>query len=173
MLVESFKTFLSWNLAYVEPKLTATDDLGERLLWRVLADFKANAFGSDVLASVSSAGTKDSAAQARLVEEAWAAVISYITADLLSVRPPGSPPPIPLELLAHSLIGANHNASLRASWDDRFDRTDVVRTHLWLYLAVLAALGLEVDIDSRLARYEALIQEVAGREPETPPAIEE
>jgi AcrR family transcriptional regulator len=174
LLVESFKTFLSWNLAFVEPELQATDDLGERLLWRMRADFKANAFGSDVLSSVNSAGAKDSAAQARLVEEAWEAVMGYITADLASVRPPDLPPPlISLDLLAYSLVGASHNASLRASWDERFDKSDIIRVHLWLYLAVLAGLSGEVDIDGRVTGYEDLIQEIAHREPEMPPAPEE
>jgi hypothetical protein len=60
---------------------------------------------------------------------------------------------------------------MRASWDDHFVRADPIRLHLWLWLAVLAALNGEVDIDSRMARYEGLIAEVTARAPETPPAI--
>jgi AcrR family transcriptional regulator len=171
LLVESFRTFIQWNLAFVEPKLAETSDLGERLLWRILADFRANALGSEVLSLVRSdpaEGTK----LTRLVEQAWADVVHRILADFESVRKPGAPSVASLELLAYGTIGAHHNASLRASWDDKFSREDLITNHLWLFLAILAAVAGEVDIDSRMARSKDLIKEVAGREPATPPAIE-
>jgi len=172
LLAESFRTFISWNLAYVEPKLAQTADVGERLLWRVLADFRANGFGSEVLALVRS-GDGDDRELVRLVERAWEQVITIIVDDLVQSRSPDLPPPrVSLELLAYSLIGALHNSSLRVSWDETYTRVDLVRTHLWLYLAVMAAMSGEVDIDSRIARYEELIREVAAREPLTPPAVE-
>jgi hypothetical protein len=108
----------------------------------------------------------------RLVEQAWADVVHRILADFESVRKPGAPSVASLELLAYGTIGAHHNASLRASWDDKFSREDLITNHLWLFLAILAAVAGEVDIDSRMARYKDLIKEVAGREPATPPAIE-
>jgi len=173
LLAESFRTFISWNLAYVEPKLSKTKDYGEKLLWRVLADFRANGFGSEVLQLVKSRDG-DEKELVQLVERAWEGVIAVIIADFMEARPNDLPPsPISLELLAYSLIGAQHNACLRASWDDTYSRADLIRVHLWLYLAALAAFSGEVDIDSRLIRYEELIQEVAAREPVTPPAVDE
>jgi len=174
LLVESFHTFIDWNLAYVEPKLLASPDMGERLLWRLFADSRANAFGSDVLSHIGSEGAHSRTDKLRLAEQAWAGVVRQMILDFESVRAPGSPPPaISLELLSYSLLGAHHNASMRASWDEQFSRADLLRAHLWLWLAVVAAMSGEVDIDSRVARYEDLIQEVAVREPETPPAVEE
>ena len=174
LFVESFETFLSWNLAFVEPKLTETEDLGERLLWRLLADHRANEFGSQVLAQIDSDHSLSEAEKHRLSEQAWEDVVARIKIEFESVRLPGSPPsPISLDLLCYSLIGAHHAASMRASWDQRITRADSVRLHLWLWLAALAAMSGEVDIDSRIARYEELIQEVATRKPETPPALDE
>ncbi|MFH0917491.1 MAG: MerR family transcriptional regulator [bacterium] len=174
LLVEAFHTFISWNLQFIEPKLMASTDQGERLLWRLVADSRANEFGSDVFSHIRSEGGHKKSDKLKLAEQAWAGIVSRITMDFESVRAPGSPPPaIPLELLAYSMIGAHHNASARASWDEKYSRADTLRTHLWLWLAALAALSGEVDIDSRIARYEGLIQEVAAREPETPPAIED
>jgi DNA-binding transcriptional MerR regulator len=173
LLAESFKTFITWNLAFVEPQLANSSDSGERLLWRTLADFGANAFGSEVLSLVRSEGSGDTTL-VRAVEQAWGDVVRYVMADFVSTRPPGaSPPVISLELLAYSMIGAQHNTTLRASWDETYNRADVMRMHLWLWLAVGAALSGEVDIDSRIARYESLIQEVAAREPAIPPPLEE
>lgn len=174
LLVESFTTFIGWNLAFVEPQLLAAEDVGERLLWRLLADERATEFGSDVLDQIRSLPGGSQEDKRRLAEQAWEGIVDYIKADFVRVRPAGSPPPpISLDLLAYSMLGAHHNASARASWDETCTKADVLRVHLWLWLAVIAALSGEVDIDARLARYEELIQEVANRRPETPPAPEE
>jgi DNA-binding transcriptional MerR regulator len=174
LFVESFRTFLSWNLAFVEPKLMGSQDPGERLLWRLLADYRATEFGSQVMAQIDSESSLSEADKHRLSEQAWDDVVARIKMDFEGARHPGSPPPaISLDLLCFSLIGAHHTASMRASWDERFAKADTLRVHLWLWLAVLAAMGGEIDVDSRVARYEELIQEVAGRKPETPPALDE
>jgi AcrR family transcriptional regulator len=170
LLVESFETFIGWNLAFVEPRLRVSADIGERLLWRLLADERATEFGSDVLDRIRSLPESSQEDKRRLAEKAWEGVVDYIKADFRDSRPPGSPlPPISLDLLAYSMLGAHHNASMRASWDETCTKADVLRVHLWLWLAVIAALSGEVDIDTRLARYEELIQEVASRKAETPP----
>ncbi len=170
LFVESFHTFLEWNLAFVEPRLAQSSDAGERLLWRLLADARATRFGAEVISQVrSETGSSDSEKQ-QLTEQAWQSVIRYMVAEFETLRPAGSPSPIPLELLAYSMLGAHHNASMRASWGEEYSREDVLRTHLWLWLAAMAAMSLEVDVESRLPRYEDLIREMARREPETPPA---
>ena len=170
--MESFKTFIHWNMAFVEPKLMESSDLGERLLWRVLADVRANQMGSEVLSLVQSEPA-NGVELARLTEQAWEGIVRRIVADFESVIDPANPPSVSLELLAYSSIGAHHNAALRVSWDDRFSREELVGTHLWIWLALTAALSGEVDIESRLARYKDLIKEVAAREPEMPPARED
>jgi AcrR family transcriptional regulator len=179
LLVESFRTFIRWNLAFIEPRLAETADLGERLLWRILADYRANQLGSEVLSLVRS-DNANGTDLARLVEQTWGDVVRRIVDDFEEVRKKApaiaaedESASVSLELLAYSMIGAQHNASLRASWDDRFTREQVVATHLWLYLAALASLSGEIDIDSRLARYRDLIRQVTARQPETPPAIED
>jgi DNA-binding transcriptional MerR regulator len=173
LYVESFETFLSWNLAFVEPKVMQADDVGERLLWRLLADDRANEFGAGVMTRVNSEPSLSDAEKHRLSDKAWEKVVARVVEDLESVRQSEVPPPVSLELLVYSLLGAHHSAVLRASWDERFTRADPIRLHLWLWLAVTAAISGEVDIDSRIARYEDIIREVAARKPETPPALGE
>lgn len=169
LLVECFSTYLGWSMAQTGPKALATQDLGERLLLRVSADPRARAFEAEVLTLVRSATDEDAAEQAGLVQQAWAGIVRNIVADLQGVRPEGAgPPATSLELLAYGLIGALHNATLRASWGEDFDRADVMRAHLWLYLAVLAALRGECDVDGQVERYEDLIRKFAGEEPKVP-----
>jgi AcrR family transcriptional regulator len=173
LFVESFRTFLTWNLAFVEPKVMESEDPGERLLWRLLADHRATQFGSQVMEQINYETSLDEAERHRLSEQAWEEVVTRMVSEFEGARQPGSPPPpISLELLFYSLLGAHHAASMRASWDKRFTRADTVRLHLWLWLAALAAMSGEVDIDARVASYDDLIELVAAREPETPPALE-
>lgn len=171
LLVESFRTFLHWNVAYNEARLAAAADPGERVLWRLFADYRANELASDVLLHIRSEKGHSAAERLRLAERAWQGVIDIARGEFEALRAPlGLPPPVPLELLAHSMIGAHHNAAFRASWDDTYSREDVLRTHLWLWLAVAAGMKGAVDIDLQVARYEDLIREVAARRPEMPPA---
>ncbi len=168
LLVESFSTFVSWNLAFVEPDLEKADP-AERLLLRLQGDARANELGSSVLSAIHSEEPGDSNLPG-LVEQAWAPIIGYIVADLEKAIPPDATTTASPELLAYSLLGAMHNASMRTSWDDDFTREDLITTHLWLYLVVLAGLSGEVDVDARVAQYRDLIKETAMRKPESPPA---
>lgn len=172
LLVESFRTFLHWNVAYNEARLAGSSDLGERVLWRLFADYRANELASDVLLHIRSERGHSAAERRRLAERAWEGVIEIAKRELEALREPlGLPATVPLELLASGLIGAHHNAAMRASWDETWTREDVLRTHLWLWLAVAAAMRGPTDVDSEVARYEGLIREVALRRPEIPPAI--
>lgn len=173
LLAESFGVMLEWSRAQTGPRAMETEDLGERLLLRISANPPALAFQRDVLALAHSS-PEDEAEDRRLVQLAWAGVVKNIIADLASTRALGAgAPPVSLELLGYSLIGALHEATFRAEWGDEFDKTDVMRVHLWLWLAALAALGGETDIEARLARYEGLIQQLAGAESQAPPPIDE
>ncbi len=174
LFVESFSTFLEWNLAFVEETVEKSEDPAERLMWRLIADARANEFGSQVLAQINSEPSANGTDKRTLAEQAWAGVVGTIVAEFERIRQPaGAAVPVDLELLAYSMLGAHHNASMRASWDEQYSRADVLRLHLWLWLAIMAALSGEIDVESRLSAYEDLIQEVAGRRPETPPALDE
>lgn len=173
LLVECFRTFVSWNLAFVEPRLE-TADPGERLLWRMLADARANEFGSAVMSLLHTEAPNGSGSdRARLIEQAWGPIIRRIVMEFEASLKPGATPPVPFELLAYSMIGASHNTSQRAAWDEKYSREDVLSTHLWLFLTVLDALARHEGPNPYLSRYRDLLKEVAGRRPESPPPMEE
>jgi DNA-binding transcriptional MerR regulator len=171
LLVESFRAFITWNVAYNETRLAETTDLGERVLWRLFADYRASQLASEVMSHIRAERGHSAAERRRLAERAWEGVVDVIERELEALGGPRDIPPVPLELLSYSMIGAHHNAAMRASWDDEWTREDVLRTHLWLWLAV--ALAMNGGVDSQLARYEGLIRELASREPETPPPPEQ
>ena len=80
---------------------------------------------------------------------------------------------MPDELVAFSLLGAMDGTQMRASWDDKYTRVDLLRTHLWLYVAIWAAMSGEVDMRAKMQRYEDLIRNLATREAGYPVVPEE
>jgi hypothetical protein len=56
--------------------------------------------------------------------------------------------------------------------DKKYSRRDLLRTHLWLFLAVQAARRGEIDIDARMKRYDELIDRLSKDTPPLPPILE-
>ena len=169
LLVECFSTFIKWNVADRAPGLAEISDLGGRLLYNLIGDLRVQALGADVLSVVQSEGTHKGSDLHEPVEEAYRLIVGPLLEDLAAMRGPSSlEPAVPDELVAFSLLGAMDGTQMRTSWDDRYTRTEVLRTHLWLYLAVWTAMSGEVDIRSKMERYEDLVRSIASRAPDYP-----
>ena len=174
LLVECFSTFIKWNVADRELDREQISDPGERLLYSLIGDLRVRALGVDVLSVIQSEGTHKRSGLHGPVEEAYRRIVGPLIEDLAAMRQqPASEPMVPDELVAFSLLGAMDSTQMRAAWDEEYTRADLLRTHLWLYLAIWAAMSGEVDIDSRMARYEDLIQSLAARAPDSPMVPEE
>ena len=61
---------------------------------------------------------------------------------------------------------------MRASWDDRFSRRDVIWTNVALLHAVLTLYEGPLDVDTLKRRYDELIDRVCALEPPVPPGFE-
>lgn len=174
LLVECFSTFIKWNVADRAAGLAQISDLGERLLHNLTGDLRVQALGADVLSVVQSEGTHKGSDLHEPVEEAYHRIVGPLVDDLAAMRQ-GSPSEqlVPDELVAFSLLGAMDGTQMRASWDDEYSSVDLLRTHLWLYLAIWAAMSGEVDMRAKMARYEDLIRSLATREMDYPAVPEE
>ena len=171
LLVECFKSATPMPPAGVDAGEMADRDPVENVLRGLTGDWPWHQLSAVLSTAIRSEGLQDPAAQRRLAET-WDAIIVNPVRDLESVRGPQSePPPVLDALLAYSLIGAHRTASMRASWDEKFNNADLLRAHLFVFLALLAAVRGEVDIYSRVARYEHLIEELTEKH-ELAPALE-
>jgi hypothetical protein len=148
-------------------------DLVERLLPRVSARLALYPLGTDLLALVSSEMLQGEADLRKSVDDAWGSVMRVIVSELAEMTPANAPPPlVSEELLAYSLDEALQGTITRALWDSSISRADLVRTHVWLWLAIRAALSGRVDINAELAQYEDSIQEVAAAPPLVIPGLD-
>jgi AcrR family transcriptional regulator len=172
LLVECFKTYIGNTVAAVEPEVEAYSDPAERAMRRLAADHWVHDLGAMLAAAIRSEGRSDELEDFRLAG-ALDAMMGRIAMDIGSVRAPGSPAPaVPDELLAYAMLGAHRFQRMRASWGGGYGPADFLRSHLLVYLALLAAVSGEVDIYSRLAQYEDLIQELSARMPDLPPTFD-
>ena len=171
LLVECFKSATPLPVADAHPEEVEARDPVENVLRGLTGDLPWHQLSSVLSVAIRSEGLQDKQAQRRLAET-WDAIIVNIVRDFDTVRPSRSELPTVLDdLLAYSLIGAHRTTSMRASWDEKFKSADLLRAHLFVFLAVLAAVSGEVDIYSRVARYEPLIQELTEKR-ELAPALE-
>lgn len=146
-------------------------DPGENVLRGLTSDMPWLHLSTALSEAIRTEGPHDREIKSRLAE-AWDAIIVNILRDFDGLRksePPRSSASD--ELLAYSLIGAHRTASLRASWDDKFNAADLLRTHLFVFLALTAAVSGEVDIYSRVARYDGFIRELTAEMAVLPPAL--
>ncbi|OFW57705.1 MAG: hypothetical protein A2133_08700 [Actinobacteria bacterium RBG_16_64_13] len=172
LLAECFKSSTPLPIVAADRQRLPSHDPGENVLRGLTNDYPWHRLSAVLSGAIRSEGLQDRPAQYRLAET-WDAIIVNILEDFQSVRAAGSPaPPVSDELIAYSLIGAHRSASIRASWDDKFKGPDLLKAHLFVFFALLAAVSGEVDIYSRVARYEGLIEELTAGKPDLPPALE-
>jgi DNA-binding transcriptional MerR regulator len=162
LLAECFRQMVDSSLQSVETKLEATSDLAERLLARLASNTALHTLQAEAVSLIRAETSEPPSDVSGALVETYARIVEYVAADIRAMCGPRGPATgVPIELLAYSMMGAYDNTQLRASWDDQYDRAELFRTHLWLYLAVRAALDGRVDIDSEIEAYEKLIQEAA------------
>lgn len=162
LLLESFTALVETSVGTIERQVSESEEMVERTLGRIRARFAVYPLRSDILALTSSERLEGEDDLRTGADRAWDKVMEVISAELAAMSPPGSSPPIPLMLVAYSLDEALQGTITRSRGDDRFSTADVIRTHVWLWLALRAALSGQVDIDSELARHDELIEQVAA-----------
>ena len=164
--VECYRTLVEWSRAYLEPRLAESDDMVHRLLVRTAAGFTLHGLSSDLLALTRTEALHEQPELRGPMEEIERRIGLEIAAELAAFRPPGAPPPqISLEMLAHTLTTAVHSGLTRAAWDSSFSLLEFVRTHVWLWLAVRAALAGRSDVDAELAACDDRIQQLVDSPP--------
>jgi AcrR family transcriptional regulator len=172
LFIESFGVFVQWNTRMVEPPLAGEPDPMARMVKRMRAHLGLRAVSPVLLGLARSEGLQEGGESRAAVIEAYHSITAGPTGDFAGMRRGPDDPPIPDELVAHSVVGAIEQTMSRAEWDDTYTLRDVMVTHLFVYLALQAAYSGEIDIKEKLAAYLPLIDEALATEAEIPQADE-
>jgi AcrR family transcriptional regulator len=171
LFVESFGVFVGWMHGFLEGRLVAEPDPGSRNLARVHGYFGVQALSPDLMSLVRSEALHEDGDMRRIVEKSYGDMTRGTLEDLTRLRQGGGAAlPVSDELVAFGLLGALENVVMRASWDERYSRRDVMWTTLCVFLAVQATYTGRLDLTEELARYAETVERLADSAPPVPPA---
>jgi len=168
LFIEAFNVFVHWMGELIEPPLVDEPDPAVRLLMRFYAYWGLQRLSPDMLGLARAEALQEDADTRAAVQEALRWIASGPTRDLAGLRRGPDDPPVPDELMAYSLYGAGEEIFMRASWDDTYSPREILRAHLFLYLAIDAAYTGRCDTVERLADYESLIERLVEQGPPVP-----
>jgi hypothetical protein len=164
---------MDWSIKYVDGEQAKTEDPAERLLWNIFGHSRVFELGSAALAVIRVEGPDDDAEYHKSIEEGLDATVERILADLDQEQHKyPHPSSFPGDLIALNLFGAYEHVAFRSRFDKDYSRKELLRAHLWLFLAAQAARNGEIDIDSRVAHYDALIDRLSSEMPPLPPQLQ-
>ncbi len=168
LFIEAFSVFVHWMGDLIEPPLVDEPDPAVRLLMRFYAYWGLQRLSPDLLGLARAEALQEDGETRAAVQDAQRWITSGPARDLAGMRRGPGDPPVSDELMAHSLYGAGEEIFVRASWDDTYTPRDLMRAHLFLYLAIEAAYTGRSDAAERLATYEPLIDRLVEQGPPVP-----
>jgi DNA-binding transcriptional MerR regulator len=163
LLIECYTAMAQWSQEWAAAKQALTSDPGERLLWSLASNSLIHDLYPSIFSEVLVEGTNPEGELIGSVEAVWASIVRGIADAFHDLAPQSRSSSVPAELIDYSLFGAYERTLLRAAQDNIYSREDLLRTHLWLFLAVRAARAGKVDVDAELTRYEELISRLASQ----------
>ncbi len=163
LLLECFKAATPLPLAGTARDVVDNTEIGENVVRGLASDNRWVHLSAALTEAVRAEGPILPDIAHRLAQ-AWDAIIINVLRDLERVRKPDALPlPVPEELLAYSMFGAYRSTTMRASWDERFTAEDLMRTQLFLFFAIIAAVSGEVDLGPRMEKFGPAVHEAAAR----------
>ena len=164
LFAAAYRESLDISMSVIEPRLEGEDDLAVHLLWRMVGDYGLRALNPDLL-YLSREAAYDDPETTRELRSAHEHVLSGQREELEGLRRSPDDPPFSDELMNYALYGAFQTMRLRASWDDRFSRSDVMWANVLLNIAVRRLYDGSIDGAALREKYGDLIEELAAIQP--------
>jgi len=171
LFAAAYRAALQASMNVIEPRAEQETDPARHLVWRMLGDYGLRALNPDLLYLARQAAYDDPETT-RELRKAHEHILGNQERDLVRLRRGPDDPPLSDELISYGLFGAFQAMRMRASWDDRFSRSDVIWNNLALFLAVLALYDGTLDTREMERRYRGFVDEVAATEPPRIPGFE-
>lgn len=171
LFAASYRACLDASMSVIEPRLADESDPAAHLIWRMLGDYGMRALNPDLLYLARDAAYDDPDTTHEL-RKAHEHILGNQENDLARIRRGPEDPPLSDELMSYGLFGALQTTRMRATWDERFSRSDVMWNNIAMFLAVLALYDGTLNVKELRRRYAGLIDEVAVMQPPMIPGFE-
>jgi hypothetical protein len=170
LFVESFSVFVGWMRGFLERRLADEPDPAARDLARVHGYLGVQMLSPDLMSLVRSEALHEDDALRRAAERSYKDMTQDTLDDLSNLRQEaGTSLPASDELMAYGLLGGVENIVMRAAWDRRYSRGDVLWTTLCMFLAVQAVYSGRLDLQAEIDRYADTVARLASTPPPVPP----
>jgi AcrR family transcriptional regulator len=171
LFAAAYRSSLEVSMSVIEPRLQGEEDLAVHLLWRMVGDYGLQALNPDLL-YLSREAAYDDPETTRQLRNAHEHVLRGQGEELESLRRGPDDPPFSDELVNYALYGAFQTMRLRAGWDDRFSRGDVMWVNVLLNIAVRRLYDGSIDVAALREKYGDLIDRLAAIQPTDVSALE-
>lgn len=172
LFLACYRVYYEWMYEQAQPGIDETDDPNARLAWRAWASYGIRSFSPDLQAMARVEAAHPESDLRRPLRELLAEILAPSVQELGAERQPGANPGLfDDELVVYAFEAALGNMQMRASWDDRYSREDVIRTFLAMWMALRAAYSGRLDLTGEWSAVEGLVERLAASEPRTPDAV--
>jgi AcrR family transcriptional regulator len=169
LFIACYQVYFEWMYVQAQPAIDETTDLNARLAWRSWASYGIQAFSPDLQALARVEAVHPKSELRGLLRELFGAILGSSVQELEAERRAGVNPGLfDDELVSYALEGALGNMQMRASWDGKYGKRDVMRTFLAMYMAVRAAYAGRVDLTQEWAAVADLVECLATSAPRAP-----
>ncbi len=169
LFIACYQVYFGWMYEQVQPAIDETDDINARLAWRSWAAYGIQAFSPDLQALARVEAFHPESDLRGLLRELYGKILISTVHELAAERHSGANPGLfDDELVSYAFLGAIENMQMRASWDTKYSRRDVMQNLLTMYMAVRAAYSGRVDLTGDWAAVAELVEKLAASNPTAP-----
>ena len=169
LFIGCYEVYFRWMNPQVEPAIQQTSDSAARLVWRVWAGQGIRTISPDLQAMARVEAFHPESELRPAVREVYEQMLEG-AAEELSVdhRADANPDLFDDELVAYGFLGVLQEMQMRASWDDKYTREDIIRNLIAMFIAVRAVYQGRIDISDDWKGVADLVRQLGNSEPRTP-----
>jgi AcrR family transcriptional regulator len=169
LFIACYQVYYEWMYEQAQPAIDETEDLNARLAWRSWASYGIRAFSPDLQALARVETVHPESELRDLLRKLFATILDPSVEELAAERRAGANPGLfDDELVAYAFEGALGNMQMRASWDGKYSKREVMKTFLAMWMAIRAAYSGRVELTGEWAAVADLVDRLAATSPGLP-----
>ena len=169
LFIACYQVYFEWMSEQAQPAIDETNDLNARLAWRAWASYGIQSFSPDLQALSRVEAVHPESELRGVLRDLFTAILDPTVQELAAERgSEAAPGLLDAELVSYAFEGALGNMQMRASWDDTYDKEDVIRNLLVMFMAVRAAYSGRVQLTQEWEAVAGLVDRLSTSGPRTP-----
>lgn len=167
LFIACWEVYFGFMDAQVWGPIRQTSDSAARLAWRVYGGYGIQAFSPDLQAMARVEAFHPESELRPLVRGVYEKMLRGTPEELAAERKAGANPGLfDDELVSFGFIGVLESMEMRASWDDKYTKEDIMRNLLAMFMAVRAAYAGRVDLTKDWEAVAALVEQLGNKPPD-------